>query len=286
MPSREIYWEEYVRRTVAQFRRDSISTWVVWDRPDAASFNATPEQYAEQMLDVAHKAALEANPNAKLVSGAVTRENIEALLDRHFPIPARRAIPEWRSAFCRRPRRFRPKTVTWMSRWPGRNACEKQERIVPELWALNLAWPSGDDPVPRQRVRPGVVHSARVCHVPRTGRQPDHSGLDHTEVSPRRDSADLIFPEGSLFGIKPAAISAKVARAIFDKTTFVRELFLNDRSDGLARAYLFQRDDGKLLLAAWRREGQQYADASEHARICRRYVRQRGENGFFSEHRR
>ena len=35
---------------------------------------------------------------------------------------------------------------------------------------------------------------------------------DRTQVAPRRDSADLIYPDGTPTGLKPAAISAKVVR--------------------------------------------------------------------------
>ena len=40
MPSRSVYWEEYVLRTVEQFK-GKINTWVVWDRPDSEVFNTT-----------------------------------------------------------------------------------------------------------------------------------------------------------------------------------------------------------------------------------------------------
>ncbi len=252
MPSREIYWEEYVHRSVAHFG-DTISTWIVWDRPDAASFNATPEQYAEQMLDVAHKAAADANSKAKLVSGAITRENIERYLIALSDSGATRYLSGVGILPSTSP--LSPEDGFMDVSLARAQRVRRQERIAPELWALNLAWPSGDDQY-------HVSEFDQALFIPRAYVMCRAQGVnqiilkpDHTEALAKRDSADLIYPEGSMFGIKPAAISAKVVRALFDKTTFVRELFLNDRSDALARAYLFQRDDGKLLLAAWRREG-------------------------------
>src|SRR5262249_25377318 len=58
-----------------------------------------------------------------------------------------------------------------------------------------------------------------------------------------------------LSGIKSAALSSKTARSILDDAAIVRELFINDKWDGLVRAYLFKKPDGSLVLAAWRREG-------------------------------
>ena len=76
--------------------------------------------------------------------------------------------------------------------------------------------------------------------------------------APRRDSADLIYPDGTLTGLKPAAVSAKVVKSIIEKTEFFQEVFLGDRDERLSRGYVFKQPDGKIVLAAWRCDGEQH----------------------------
>jgi len=252
MPARSIWWEEYVFRTVSKYK-GTIDTWVVWDRPDSEAFKASPELFAEQMLEVARDAAREANPDAKLVSGGVSRENIETYLQAIAEVGAHRYLdgigvyptlaalsPEdgYLDVILTRAQRIR-----------------EREQIKPELWVMNLGWATGDDQF-------RVTEREQAIYVPRAFVITKSTGInqillqpDRTEAAPKRDSADLIFPSGGLFGIKSAALSAKTVRTLLTDATIVRELFINDKWDGLVRAYLFKKPDGTLLLCAWRREG-------------------------------
>jgi hypothetical protein len=252
MPSRSIYWEEYVYRTVEHFK-GTIDTWVVWDRPDSEAFKATPEVFAEQMLEVARDAAREANPNAKLISGGVSRENIETYLQAIAEVGAHRYLdgigiyptlaalsPEdgYLDVILARAQRIR-----------------EREKIKPELWVMNLGWATGNDQY-------RVSELEQAIYVPRAYVITRAAGIgnillqpDRTEAAPKRDSADLIYPSGGLFGLKSAAISARTVRSLLADATPVRELFINDKWDGLVRAYLFRKGGGELLLCVWRREG-------------------------------
>jgi len=252
MPSRKIYWQEYVHRTVEHFA-DSVNTWIVWDRPDSAVFGASAAEYAENMLAVACKAAREANPKAKLISGGIVRKNLETYLlalaqtgvtkqlDGIGVLPSTTPLaPEdgYLDVSLARAQRIR-----------------REERIAPELWVLNLAWPTGEG-------SGRVSETDQALYVPRAFVMCRAFGVrrillraDKTEGYARRDSADLIYPSDGLHCIKPAALAAKTVRTTLAECDFRREIFLTDRRDGLSRAYLFRRRDGKLLVCAWRREG-------------------------------
>lgn len=253
MPSQTIYWEEYVRRTVAAFA-GRVGTWVVWDRPDSSQFQATPEEFASRMLEVAHDAAVASDPNAKLVSGAVAKENIEDYIQALAEVGVDRYLQGIGCYPTDAP--LSPEDSYLDVTLARAQAIRAREHIVPELWVMNLGWPTGPE---RERVDEDtqaryVARAYAICRalgIAHILLQPDG-----TEGDAKRDSADLIFPAGGgLWGIKPAALSAKTARAMLAGAAPVREVFLDDRVSGLARAYLFQRGDGRLVLAAWRREG-------------------------------
>ena len=253
IPSRSIYWEEYVLRTVEQYK-GKIDTWVVWDRPDSEVFNATAQEFTDRMLSVAYKAAKEADPKVKLISGGITRENMEKYLvalseagafkylDRIGILPSTAPqSPEggYMDVTLARAQRVRA-----------------QEHIKPELMVLELGWPTGDD----QNL---ASESDQALYLPRAYVICRSQGIkeillkpDRTQVAPRRDSADLIYPDGTFTGIKPAAVSAKVVKAMIEGTEFVQEAFLGDRDERLSRGYVFKRADGKIVLAAWRCEGE------------------------------
>ncbi|GDY20764.1 hypothetical protein LBMAG56_21100 [Verrucomicrobiota bacterium] len=252
MPSRPIYWEQYVHRTVEQFTNE-ISTWVVWDRPDSEAFKATPREYTEQMLAVAHRAALEANPRARLVSGGVTRENFGPFLTGLAEAGAGRYLHGIGILPSTSP--LSPEDGYMDVELARAQRIRRQEHLDPELWVLNLGWSSGEG---QER----VSEFTQAFYLPRAYVICRSQGIgkiflqpDMTETVSKRDSADLIYPDGDWRGIKPAALSARTVRTLLNGAQFIREIFLNDRRDGLARAYLFRQADGKLLLAAWRREG-------------------------------
>ena len=58
---------------------------------------------------------------------------------------------------------------------------------------------------------------------------------DGTREESVRDSAFFVYVDGPLFGIKPAALAARTARAMLGSAEFVREIFLSDRRDDIAR---------------------------------------------------
>jgi hypothetical protein len=253
MPSRSIYWEEYVHRTVEEFK-GSVDTWVVWDRPDSEVFNTTAQDFTENMLAVAHKAAKEANPKVKLISGGITRDNVEKYLVGMSEAGAQKYLDAIGILPSTAP--LSPEDGYMDVTLARAQRIRAQEQMRPELMVLELGWPTGDD----QYV---VSELDQALFLPRAFVICRSQGVnqillkpDRTQVFPRRDSADLIYPDGALTGLKPAAISAKTVRAIIDGTTFVKEVFLNDRDDRLSRGYLFKRPDGKLLLAAWRCDGE------------------------------
>ena len=252
MPSRPIYWEQYVHRTVEQFTNE-ISTWIVWDRPDSAAFKATPREFTEQMLAVAHRAALEANPRARLISGGVTRENLGPFLTGLAEAGAGRYLHGIGILPSTAP--LAPEDGYLDVELARAQRIRQQEHLAPELWVLNLGWSTGEG---QER----VSEFTQAFYLPRAYVMCRSQGIekiflqpDMTETVSKRDSADLIYPDGDWRGIKPAALSARTVKALLHGAQFVRELFLNDRRDGLARAYLFRQSDGKFLLAAWRREG-------------------------------
>ena len=253
MPSRTIYWEEYVRRTIEAFS-GTISTWVVWDRPDASSFDATPDQYIERMLEVAAKAAAKADPKARLISGAITRENFERFLTAFADAGADRYLHGIGILPSTAP--LSPEDGYLDVVLARAQRTRAREQIKAGLWAMNLPWPSGGGS------QYHVSEGDQATYIPRAFVICRSQGVDEivlqpdfTEALPQRDSADLIYPQDGLFGIKPAALTAKTVRGILAQTTFVREVFLGDRWVGLARGYLFRRPDKGLVLAAWRREG-------------------------------
>jgi hypothetical protein len=251
MPSRSIYFEEYAHRTIEHFA-GQVDTWIVWERPDGNNF-ATAEEYTDKMLEVAHRAATEANPNAKLISGAITYENIiKYLTDMieaggHHYIDGIGILPS--------PAPLSPEDGNLEAVLSRAQLLRKQEQVKPELWVMNLAWTTGDTDgtvselnqslyIPRAWV---ICQAAGIQHI---FVQPDH-----TQEVAVRNSADLIYPAADGFSIKPAALSTKTVSTLMKDATIIGEVFLNDRWDGLTRSYLFKQPDGKLLLAAWRREG-------------------------------
>jgi hypothetical protein len=253
LSSRPIYWEEYVLRTVEQFK-GKIHTWVVWDRPDSEVFNATAQQYTDEMLSVAYKAAKEADPNIKLISGGITRDN----LDKYLVGLAEAGAYKYLDAIGILPSTapLSPEDGYMDVSLARAQRVRAQEHIKPEMMVLELGWPTGDD----QYV---VSEADQALYIPRAYVICRSQGVkqimlkpDRTQVAPRRDSADLIYPDGTLTGLKPAAISAKVVHATIADAEFVQEAFLGDRDERLSRAYVFKRPDGKILLAAWRCEGE------------------------------
>ena len=130
MPARSIYWEEYVLRTVEQYK-GKINTWVVWDRPDSEVLNATAQEFTDKMLSVAYKAAKEADPNIKLISGGITRDNMDKYLIAMAGNFRRALNISMRSGFFPRPRPSPPRTATWMSRSPAPSACGRRNTSSP-----------------------------------------------------------------------------------------------------------------------------------------------------------
>ncbi len=252
MPARKIYWEEYVLRT-AETYKDMINTWIVWDRPDSSAFKASAKDYVENLVKVAHKAAREANPNARIITGGVTRENIEKFLIALADAGAHRSLhgiglypttaplsPEdgYMEVLLERAQRIR-----------------REEKIEAPLWILNLDWATGAgqyrvDEYDQSRyvVRSYVI--ARACGI-------DHILLraDGTTMYSRRDSANLIYEQGGLTGIKPAALAAKTVISQLHGSVFRQDLFLQDRWAGLSRGYLFTHPQGHPLLVLWRCSG-------------------------------
>ena len=251
MPSRSIYFEEYAHRTIEHFA-DQVTTWVVWERPDVNDF-ATPEEYTDKMLEVARRAANEANPNAKLISGAITRENIEKYLTGMIEAGAHRYVDG--IGILPSPAPLPPEDGYLDVILARAQRLRRQEQVKPEFWVLNLGWSTGDgaERVSELEQALNVPRAYVICRAQGINNiliQPDG-----TEATAKRDSADLIYPQDNLLCLKPAALSVKTVQGMLREAQFDRELFLNDRRDGLSRAYLFKKPDGKLILAAWRREG-------------------------------
>lgn len=253
MPVRSIYWEEYVLRTVERFK-GKIDTWVVWDRPDSEVFNTTAQDFTDKMLSVAYKAAKEVDPNIKLISGGITGEKMEKYLIEM----AEAGAPKYLDAIGILPSTapLSPEDGYMDVTLARAQRVRAQEHIKPDLMVLDLGWPTGDDEY--------VVSEAdQALYLPRAYVICRSQGVkqivlkpDKTQIAAQRDSADLIYPDGTLTGLKPAAVSAKVVMSLIEKTEFVQEAFLGDRDERLSRAYVFKRPDGKIVLAAWRREGE------------------------------
>ena len=249
MPSRTIYWEEYVNRTVAHYR-GQINTWVVWDRPDSAVLGSTPQQFTERMLAVAHEAARKANPKVRLVSGGVTRNNLEKFLDGLIEAGAGDYLDGVGILPTTTP--LAPEDGYLDVTLARAQRLRRQEKFKPELWALGLGWVTGDG---ENRVSENdqARYLARAYTICRAYGVKEIL-FDPDQGAPR-DTAGMIFREGHFVGLKPAALAARTARELLAKSSFVREVFLVDRRDGLARAYLFRRPDQTLLLSVWRRTG-------------------------------
>ena len=250
LPSQSIYWEEYVTRTVEHYA-SQIKTWVVWERPDSAGFNATPAEFTEQILAVARAAAKRANPAVKLVSGGIMRENLEKYLaglirsragkyvDAVGIMPSTAPLaPEdgYMDVILARAQRLRVR-----------------EHFDPPLWALGLGWQTGDGEgrISEDDQARYVARAYAICRA---------NGVEKVLLEPYqvplRDAAGFLFQDGGFFGFKPGALAGKTAAALLADSVPVREAFLIDRRDGLARAYLFRKPDGHLILCAWRLEGQ------------------------------
>ncbi len=251
MPTRSIYFEEYVHRTLEHFA-GQVDTWVVWDRPDQANF-ATPEEYTDKMLEVAKRAATEANPKAKLISGAIPYENLNTYLAGVIEAGGQNYVDG--IGIMPSPAPLSPEDGNLDAVLARAQKLRKEEQVKPELWVLNLAWNTGD-------TQGSVSELNQALYIPRAWVICQAQGINNILVQPdgtqtiaEKNSADLIYPIGEGFAIKPAAIATKTVSTLMKDATIVREVFLNDRCDGLARAYLFKRPDGTLLLASWRREG-------------------------------
>ena len=259
MPSRDIYWEEYAHRTMYHFA-GRIRDWIVWERPDAPSFASGPEEYTDRMLATTYRAAQEADPNIRLISGGVSRHRIEEFLNGLIESGAGRYL----HAVGLLP------TTTPMSPEDGymdvilsrAHRLRVQEHFRPELWVLNLGWPTGADEssITEDDQARYVARAYAICRANGVAKVilPPHRTVPSRasiQVQATRDSADLVFIDSGLLGVKPAALAARTARNMLADSTFAREVFLVDRWDGLARAYLFRRKDGRMVLAAWRRHG-------------------------------
>ena len=253
MPARSAYWEEYVLRTVERFS-GVIDTWVVWERPDAGALNASAEDFAEQLLEVASKAAKEANPKARIVSGGITRENIEKYLVALSETGVSRYLDGIGILPTSAP--LSPEDGDLEVVLSRAQRIRKQEQLKPELWVLNLDWATGEG---QSRVSEFdqaryVARSYGICRAHGINRIQVQA--DGTREEAVRDSAFFVYGDGPLLAVKPAALAAKAVRGMLGNTEFAGEVFLNDRRDDIARCYLFQRPDGKLVMAAWRREGE------------------------------
>ena len=205
------------------------------------------------MLEAAHKAATRAKPGVKLISGAIARDKIETFL----PALAAAGVDRYVDGIGIYPGTapLSPEDGFMDVVLSRAQRVRQQEQIRAPLWALDLTWPTG----PMNH----VSEFEQALYLPRAYVLCRAQGVDHIiltachdEAHPVRDSADLIYRDGSFFGIKPAAIAARVTRQTLDSATFLREVFLSDRWEGLSRGYLFQTAEGRILLAAWRREGQ------------------------------
>lgn len=255
LPARKIYWEEYVFRTLRRFQ-DSVDTWIVWDHPEELNgekAKATPLEYTEQLLEVAREAADRAHPGVKLVSGAVSRTQIEPYLLGLAEAGAPRLLDGIGISPTTAP--LAPEDGYLDVTLARAQRIRAQERIAPELWVLGLDWATGDQPgqvgeLDQARIVPRAYVLCRAQGIDKILIKPDG-----TDARPRRDSADLIYPDGALHGLKPAALSVRAVRAALESAKLVREIFLNDRWEGLARAFLFKASDGSSILVAWRCEG-------------------------------
>ncbi|HUW30702.1 MAG TPA: NPCBM/NEW2 domain-containing protein, partial [Planctomycetota bacterium] len=257
MPAQTIWWEEYVHRTVLNFA-DRIKSWVVWERPDAPGFATNTQEYVEKMLSVAHRAAKEADPNAVVVSGGVSRENMESFLNDLIEAGAGRYIDAMGILPTTAP--LAPEDGYMDVMLSRAERLRTQEQFTPPLWVLDLGWPTGtgDGSVSEDNQARYLARAWAICRAFGARRvmiEPHQMFIDGKGLSPAgmRDSADLFFQEGRLWGVKPAALAGRTARDMLEDGSFIREIFLVDRWDGLSRAYLFRRPDGKLVLSAWRR---------------------------------
>ena len=258
MPSQRIYWEEYVYRTVANFA-GQIDNWIVWDRPDTQGFASGPDEYVERMVAVAHRAASEANPNARLISGGVSRESLEDFLTGLIESGAGQYLSAV-GVFPATPP-LSPEDSYMDVILSRAQRLRAQEGFKPELWVLDLGWPTGslEGSVTEDDQARYVARAWAICRATGAARvlvEPHRTFVDSAiRTYASRDTSDLLFQEMGIFGIKPAALAAKAARAMLDDAAFIREVFLVDRWDGLTRAYLFALKDGRMVMSAWRRHG-------------------------------
>ena len=257
MPAQTIWWEEYVHRTVLNFG-DRIKSWIIWDRPDAPGFATSTQEYVEKMLSVAHRAAKEADPDAVIVSGGVSRENMESFLNDLIEAGAARYVDAMGILPTTAP--LAPEDGYMDVMLSRAERLRTQEQFAPPLWVLDLGWPTGtgDGSVSEDNQARYLARAWAICRAfgaQRVMLEPHQMFIDGRGLSPAgmRDSADLFFHERGLWGIKPAALAGRTAREMLEHSEFIREVFLVDRWDGLSRAYLFRRPDGKLVLSVWRR---------------------------------
>ena len=132
------------------------------------------------MLSVAYKAAKEANPNVKLISGGITRDNME----KYLIGMAEAARCKYLDAIG-----ILPSTAPlspedgYMDVTLARARRLAQEHIKPELMVLELGWPTGDDQyvvseaeqalyLPRGYVICRSQGSGRSCSSPTARRWP------------------------------------------------------------------------------------------------------------------
>ena len=262
MPSRSIYWEEYVLRTLAHYK-GKVRDWIIWDRPDAANFAESPGEFVERMIEVAHMAAQDANKDARFITGGVTRENIVSFLLGLIEGGADRYLHAVGLLPTTAP--LSPEDGYMDVILARANRLRESENFKPGLWALNLGYPTGDSEgsISENDQARYIARAYALCRangVEKVILEPHRIIIRHDGLHPSatRDSADLVFQDGEFYGIKPAAIAARTARTMLSDAAFEREVFFVDRWDGLTRAYLFRRPDKKLALAAWRRSGQSH----------------------------
>ncbi len=259
MPSRSIYWEEYVLRTLAHYR-GKVRDWIIWDRPDAPNFAESPDEFVERMIEVAHMAAQDANKKARFISGGVTRENITSFLLGLIEGGADRYLHAVGLLPTTAP--LSPEDGYMDVILARANRLRKREDFKPGLWALNLGYPTGDAEgrISENDQARYIARAYAIClanGVERVILEPHRILIRHNGLHPSaaRNSAGLVYQDGSFYGIKPAAIAARTVRSFLLDAAFESEVFLADRWDGLTRACLFRRRDKKLVLAAWRRHG-------------------------------
>ena len=252
-PSKAIYWEEYVRRTV-EHMGDRIKTWIVWDQPDSGALGADPQEYLERLLEPASKQIRRVQPDATIISGAISRHNIEKYVQGMAEIGAHRQIdrigllpttsplsPEdgYLDVLLRRAQRIR-----------------RKERVQTPFAVLDMSYITGRDGRDRVSEFDQAVYVPRAYVICRSVGIDDfwlEGGAPENKPS-KRDSSEIVFWDNGRIHYKPAALSCSFFLKFLRPARFVREVFLNDRHYHKARAYLFEKGESTILVA-WRQDG-------------------------------